>query len=34
MMVWELMVNPGIGVAKQLDGKEDTSVLFGLDFLW
>lgn len=34
MMVWELMVNPGIGVAKQLDGDEDATVLFGLDFLW
>jgi hypothetical protein len=34
LMVWELMVNPGIGVARQLDGDEDTTVLFGLDFLW
>jgi hypothetical protein len=33
-MVWELMVNPGIGVAYQLDGKEDVRGLFGLDFLW
>ncbi len=33
-MVWELMLNPGIGIAYQLDGKEDVKGLFGLDFLW
>jgi WD40-like Beta Propeller Repeat len=33
-MVWELMLNPGIGVAYQLDGKEDVKGLFSLDFLW
>lgn len=33
-MVWELMFNPGIGVAQQLDGDEDTRVLFGFDFIW
>ena len=33
-MVWELMLNPGIGVAQQLDGDEATRVLFGFDFIW
>jgi WD40-like Beta Propeller Repeat len=33
-MVWELAVNPGIGIAYQLDGKEDVRGLFGLDFNW
>ena len=33
-MVWELMVNPGIGIAYQLDGEKDVRGLFGLDFIW
>jgi hypothetical protein len=33
-MVWELMVNPGVGIAWQLDGDEDVRGLFGLDFIW
>ncbi len=33
-MVWELMFNPGIGIAYQLDGDEETRVLFGFDFIW
>jgi hypothetical protein len=33
-MVWELMVNPGIGIAYQLDGEEEARGLFGLDFIW
>jgi hypothetical protein len=33
-MVWELMLNPGLGVAQQLDGDEATRVLFSLDFIW
>ncbi len=33
-MVWELMVNPGIGIAYQLDGDKDVRGLFGLDFIW
>jgi WD40-like Beta Propeller Repeat len=33
-MVWELMLSPGIGIAQQLDGKEDSRGLFGLDFQW
>jgi hypothetical protein len=33
-MVWELMLNPGIGIAYQLDGDEEVRGLFGLDFTW
>ena len=33
-MVWELMVNPGIGIAYQLDGDQDVRGLFGLGFNW
>lgn len=33
-MVWELMLNPGIGVAYQLDGDEEVRGLFGFDFIW
>ena len=33
-MVWELAVNPGIGIAYQLDGDKDVRGLFGLDFNW
>ncbi len=33
-MIWELRVNPGIGIAYQLDGEEEVRGLFGLDFIW
>jgi hypothetical protein len=33
-MVWELRLNPGIGIAYQLDGDEEVRGLFGLDFTW
>ncbi len=34
MVFWEAILNPGIGVARQLDGKRDWAFLFDLDFLW
>lgn len=33
-MVWELVVNPGIGIAYQLDGDKDVRGLFSLGFIW
>jgi hypothetical protein len=34
LVFWEAILNPGLGVAKQLDGEKNVVTYFQLDFLW
>ena len=31
---WEALINPGLGFAKQIDGKQEGAAYFTMDFLW
>ncbi len=34
MLIWALTLNPGIGVAQQVDAKEETQAYFTFDYQW